>query len=164
MQKIDSFTLKTFEIILTSCNTMITWRSCKGHIIPTLCQWSRDPDIESSFASNQTSNIFNPKILHASFSASDLPRHRAPHCCLGQLPRTDSDTTSYTSALALSGAEVLRVFQSRCLIAGSQEKTTYRSAPFPSGDGGARDALQKKVTRGATSKVVRSWLAGRSQA
>ena len=44
--------------------------------------------------------------------------------------RIDSDTTSHTSALALSGAEVLRVFQSRCLVAGSREKTTYRSAPF----------------------------------
>ena len=115
-------------------------------MIPTVCQWSRDPDIESSFASNRTSNIFHPKILHASFSASDLPR-------------TDSDTTSHTSALALSGAEVLRVLRSRgqaaCLMAGLQEKTTYRSAPFPSGSGGARDALQWKAIGGVTSKVVR---------
>ena len=133
-------------------------------MIPTLCQWSRDPDIESSFTSNQTSNIFNPKILHASFSASNLPRHRALHRCLGQLPRTNLDTTSYTLALALSGVEVLHVFQSHCLIAGSREKTTYRSAPFPSGGGRARDALQKKATGGATSEVLRSRLAGRSQA
>ena len=142
-------------------------------MILTLCQWSRNPDIESSFASNRTSNIFHPKILHASFSASDLPRHRAPHRCHPHLPRTDSDTTysctdsdttSYTSALALSGAEVLRVFQSHCLIAGLREKTTYRSAPFPSGGGRARDALQRKATGGATSEVVRSRLAGRSQA
>ena len=143
---------------------MIMWRSRESHVISTLCQWSRDSNIESSFASNQTSNIFTPKILHASFSASDLPCHWAPHCRLGQLPCTDSDTTSHTSALALSRAEVLRVFQSRCLIAGSREKTTYRSAPFPSGGGGARDALQKKATGGATSEVVRSRLAGRSQA
>ena len=146
-------------------------------MIPTLCQWSCDFDIESSFASNQTSNIFYPKILHASFSASDLPCHRAPHRCHPHLPRTDSDTTysrtdsditSHTSALALSGAEVLRVLRSRgqaaCLMAGSREKTTYRSAPFPSGGGGARDALQRKATGGATSEVVRSRLAGRSQA
>ena len=48
--------------------------------------------------------------------------------------RTDSDTTSHTSVLALSGKEVLRVLRSRgqaaCLMAGSREKTTYRSAPF----------------------------------
>ena len=134
-----------------------------GHVIGLYVQWSRDPDIESSFASNRTSNIFNPKILHASFSASDLPRHQASHRCLGQLPRTDLDTTSYTLALALSRAEILHVFQSRCLIAGSQEKTTYRSAPFPASGGGARDALQRKATGGATSGVVRSRLAGHSQ-
>ena len=94
-----------------------------GHVIPTVCQWSRDPDIDldSSFASNRTSDIFHPKILHASLSASDLPR-------------TDLDITSHTPALALSGGEVLRVLRSRgqaaCLMAGSREKTTYRSAPF----------------------------------
>ena len=130
-----------------------------SHVIKLYVQWSRDSDIESSFASNQTSNIFNPKILHASFSASDLPRHRASHYCLSQLPCTDSDTTSYTSALVLSGKKVLRVLQSQgqavCLMAGSQEKTTYRSAPFPTGGGGARDALQRKAIGGATSKVVR---------
>ena len=132
-------------------------------MIPTVYQWSRDPDIESSFASNQTSNIFHFKILHASFFSfrPPLPPLRATRC---RYPRTDLDTTSYISALALSGAEVLCVFQSRCLIAGSQKKTTYRSAPFPSGGGGARDALQRKATRGATSEVVRSGLTGRSQA
>ena len=56
--------------------------------------WSCDPDIESSFASNWTSNIFHLKILHASFSAFDLP-------C------TDLDITSYTSAPALPGEKVL---------------------------------------------------------
>ena len=68
-----------------------------GHVIPIVCQWSRDPDIDfdSSFAFNRTSNIFH-LILHVSLSASDLP-------C------TDSDITSYTLALALSGAEVLHI-------------------------------------------------------
>ena len=40
-------------------------------------------------------------------------------------------------------------------MAGLQKKTTYRSAPFPTGGDRARDALQKKATRGATSKVMR---------
>ena len=100
---------------------MVTCWSREGHVIPTWCQWSRDPDIGSSFASNRTSNIFHPKILYALLSASDLPY-------------TDSDITSHTSALALSGEKVLRVLQSRgqaaCLMAGLREKTTYRSAPF----------------------------------
>ena len=135
-----------------------------GHVIGLYVQWSRDPDIKSSFASNQTSNIFNPKILYVLFSASDLSYYRAPHCCFSQLPHTNSNTTFYTSALVFSGAEVLHVFQSRCLIAGLREKTTYRSAPFPSGGGRARDVLQRKATGEATSKVVRSWLAGCSQA
>ena len=90
-------------------------------MIPTVCQWSRDPDIESFFASNRTSIIFHPKILHALLPASDLPR-------------TDLDITSHTPALALSGEEVLRVLrtqgQAACLMAGLREKTTYRSAPF----------------------------------
>ena len=120
---------------------MVTWSQLcvNGHVIPISIS-------TSSFASNQTSNIFHPKILHALFSAFNLPR-------------TDSDITSYTSALALSGEEVLRILRSRgqaaYLMAGSREKTTYRSAPFPSGGGGARDALQRKATGGATSKVVR---------
>ena len=68
------------------------------HVVPTMCQWSRDPniDLDSSFASNQTSNIFHPKILHALLSASNLPR-------------TDLDITSHTPALALSGEKVLCV-------------------------------------------------------
>ena len=93
---------------------------------------------------------------------------RAPRCCHPHLSCidlnttyscTNLNTTSYTSVLALSRKEVLRVLQSRgqaaCLMAGLREKTTYRSAPFPSGGSGARDALQKKATRGATSEVVR---------
>ena len=63
--------------------------------------------------------------------------------------------TSQTLALALSGAEVLYIFQSRCLIAGLQEKTTYRLALFLFGGSGARNALQKKTTKRARSKVMR---------
>ena len=94
-----------------------------GHVIPTVCQWSCDPNInlDLSFAFNQTSDIFHLKILYASLSASDLLH-------------TDSDITSYTPALALSREEVLRVLQSQgqvaCLMAGSQKKATYRSASF----------------------------------
>ena len=40
-------------------------------------------------------------------------------------------------------------------MAGLREKTIYKSAPFPTGDGGARDALQRKATGGATNKMVR---------
>ena len=88
-----------------------------GHVIPTVCQWSRDPDIDLdlSFAFNQTSDIFYFKILHASLSAFNLPR-------------TDSDITSHTPTLDLSRKEVLRVLRSQgqaaCLMAGLQEKTT----------------------------------------
>ena len=71
---------------------------------------------------------------------------------------TNSDTTSYTSALALSRKKVLYVLQSQsqaaCLIANLQKKTTYRSVPFLSGSDRAKDALQRKATRKATSKVV----------
>ena len=78
------------------------------------------------------SNIFHPKILHVSFSISDLS-------CI------NSDIPSYTSALAFSRGKVLRILQSRsqaaCLIVGLQEKTTYRSMSFPSGGGEVRDAL-----------------------
>ena len=84
---------------------------------------------------------------------------QAPRCCHPHLSHTNSYTTSHTSVLALSRKKVLRVLQSQgqaaCLMAGSREKTTYKSAPFPSGGGGARDALQRKATVGATSKVVR---------
>ena len=99
---------------------------------------SRDPNIDCninfdlSFAFNQTSNIFFSKILHASFSTSNLP-------C------TNSDIIFYTSALALSDNKVLCILwnqgQAACLIATFQEKTTYKSAPFLSGSGRARDAL-----------------------
>ena len=93
---------------------------------------------------------------------------QATCCCHSHLSCTNSDITysctdsvitPYTSALVFSGKEVPRVLQSRgqtvCLIAGLQEKTTYRSAPFPSGGSRARDALQRKATEGATSEVAR---------
>ena len=40
-------------------------------------------------------------------------------------------------------------------MAGLQKKTTYRSALFPTGGGGARETLQRKATKGAMSKVVK---------
>ena len=40
-------------------------------------------------------------------------------------------------------------------MAGLREKTTYRSTLFPSDSSEARDALQKKATGGAASKLVR---------
>ena len=122
--------------------------SCKGQVIPTLSQWSYNPDIELSFAFNRTFNIFYPKILHALSSVSNLSS-------------IDSNITSHTSALALFKTEVLYVLRSQ---AGFQEKTTYRSALFSSGGGKAKDALQTKATGKATSKVVKRRLAGRNQA
>ena len=68
----------------------------KGHVIPTLCQWSRDPNIESFFASKQISNIFHSKILYTLFLVSNLP-------C------TNLDTTFHISTLVFSRAKVLRV-------------------------------------------------------
>ena len=71
--------------------------------------WSRD----LAYSSRRINLIFHSftKILHASISAPTslttamIASHRRhPH-----LPRIDSDTTSYTSTLALSGAEVLRI-------------------------------------------------------
>ena len=135
----------------------MSW-SRKSHVIPIVCHWSRNPviDLNSSFTSNWTSNIFYP-ILHASLLASDLPR-------------TDSDITPYTSALVLFGAEVLRVLRSRgqaaCLMAGSREKTTYKSAPFWFRWWWSEGVLHAlwKATGGATSEVVRRRLAERGQA
>ena len=84
--------------------------------------------------------------------------------CYPHLSYINLDITFYTLTLALSRAEVLCVLQSQgqaaYLIAGLQEKTTYRSAPFLFGGDRARDALQWKTTRGATSEVVKetaSW-------
>ena len=88
---------------------------------------------------------------------------QAPRRCHPHFSRTDLDTTSHISALALSGAEVLRVLRSR---AGSREKTTYRSAPSWIRwwwSEGVPHALWK-ATGGATSEVVRRRLAGRGQA
>ena len=104
---------------------------------------------------------------HPSFPTEPL---QAPRCRHPHLSCTDSDTTSHTSALALSGAEVLRVLRSRgqaaCLMAGLREKTIYRSAPFWIRwwwSKGVSHALWK-ATGGATSEVVRRRLAGRGQA
>ena len=102
------------------------------------------------------------------------PRRRHPHLSRTDsdttYSRTDSDITSHTSALALSGAEVLRVLRSRgqaaCLMAGSREKTTYRSAPFWIRWWWSEEVPHAlwKATGGATSEVVRRRLAGRGQA
>lgn len=136
--------------------------------------WSHDFDInlDSYFASNQTSNnylFFHPKILHTSFLAFELYCHQAPYCCHLYFSCIDSDTTCsyinlditfYTSALALSRAEVLHIFQSHCLLARKDylQISTFldlvivkqEEVPY---------ALQKKATERATSKMVRSWLA-----
>ena len=37
--------------------------SCESHVIQTLCQWSYNPNIESSFTSNQTSYSVHPTKL-----------------------------------------------------------------------------------------------------
>ena len=116
--------------------------------------WSRDPTLCPAVTwpwSISTHPLLTTKPLQA-------PRHCHPH-----LSCTDLDTTSYTSALALSRAEVLCVLRSR---AGSQEKTTYRSAPSWIRwwwSEGVPHALWK-ATGGATSEVVRRRLAGRGQA
>ena len=40
-------------------------------------------------------------------------------------------------------------------MAGLRKKTTYRSTPFLTGGDKAKDALQRKATRGAINKVVK---------
>ena len=51
----------------------------------------------------------------------------------------------YILALVFFGKKVLRILRSRgqaaCLIAGLQEKTTYKSAPFSTGGDKIKDAL-----------------------
>ena len=58
---------------------------------------------------------------------------------------TNLKTTSYILALALFGKGVLCILQSQgqeaCLMAGSQEKTTYRLALFPFGSSKAKNTL-----------------------
>ena len=104
----------------------------KGNYNTMITCWSYDFNIKSFFVFNQTSNIFYSKILHISFSASGLLY-------------INSDITFYISALVLSKKKVLQVLQSQnqaaCLIVGLQKKTTYKSAPFSSSSGGARDVL-----------------------
>ena len=72
---------------------------------------------------------------------------------------TNLDTTYHMSTLFFFEKKVLHVLQSQgqpaCLIVGLREKTTYRSTLFLSGRNRARDALQKKATKEATSKVVK---------
>ena len=95
------------------------------------------------------------------------PRRCHPHFACINLDTTysctDLNITSYTSALAFSKAEILRVLQSQADL---QEKTTYRSAPFWIRWWWSEGVLHAlwKTTRGATSEVVRRQLAGRNQA
>ena len=99
---------------------------------------------------------------------------QVPHCCYPHPHCTNLDTTYfcinldiifYTLALAFFRKKVLLILQSwgqaTYWMASLQEKTTYKSALFPSGGSRARNALQKKVTRGAISEVVEemaSWI------
>ena len=72
---------------------------------------------------------------------------------------TNLDTISYTLALIFFEKKVLYVLQSQgqaaCLMASLQEKTSYRSTPFATGDGKARNVLQKKTIEEAKIKMVR---------
>ena len=92
-------------------------------MIPTICQWSCDSniDLNSSFAFNQTSDIFHPKILYALLSASNLPY-------------INSDIISFTPVLALFKEKVLCILWSQgqvtCLIPSLEEKTIYKSTLF----------------------------------
>ena len=148
------------------CNTMGTWRAREGHVIPTLCQWLRDPDIDpnidldSSFAFNQTSNIFYPKILHASMSDFDLPCHQAPR---RRHPHLSCIKLGYQLALALSKVEVLHVAYEPLPIKQNAWAQAYKDYlqinAFPDlvvvEREGNPHALQRKATGGATSEVVR---------
>ena len=118
--------------------------SCKGHVIPI----SSYPLLLTKLP---IKSLQATCCCYFYLSCTDL---NITYSC------TDSNITSYTLALALFEKKVLRVLQSQ---AGLQEKTIYKSALFPSGSAGARDALQKKAIEGATSKVVKRRLAGRDQ-
>ena len=89
----------------------------------------------------------NLTCLNLSFqSPSPVSPHRRHSC-------TDSDTTSYTSALAFSRAEVLRIAYEPSRT--SSCKITCRSTPFQIWWWGNPHALQRKATGGGTSEVVR---------
>ena len=125
--------------------------SREGHVIPTRCQWSRDPDIEPSFASNRTPNRYESTLSLPPSSLSYRLGYNLLSYQLGHnLPYISTSSFWKRSPTCLTEPR-----PSSLLDAGSREKTTYRSAPFPSGGGGARDALQRKATGGATSEVVR---------
>ena len=127
-------------------NAIVTYWLRKDHIILTWCQWSRNLNIKFFFASNQIFDIFYPKILHALFLAFDFSY-------------TDSDIIFYILVLAIFREKILFVLENQsqafCFIAGLQKKITYRLALFLFGDGRIRDALQKKATKRAISKVRR---------
>ena len=94
-------------------------------MIPTLYQWSRDSNIDSSFASNRTSNIFNPKILHASLSAPDLPCHRYEHLVVDTLISTKLFLEKKSYVSLMSRRRSSRMLEHKLI------KITCRSTPFP---------------------------------
>ena len=106
-------TIGIFELIINE-NVML-W-SHKGHVIRQCV----------------TSHVI--PILISTYPLLPTKSLQAPCCCHPHFSYTDLDITFYISTLALFGEEVLRVLRSRdqaaCLMAGLQEKTIYRSAPF----------------------------------
>ena len=112
--------------------------SCIGHVIPI-----------SSHLSLQTEPL------------------RAPRCCHPHLSCTNSDATSYTSALALSGEEVLRIAYKPSPIKQNAWAQAYKDYlqinAFPDlvvvEQEGSPHALQKQATRGAAMSGERDgWL------
>ena len=95
-----------------------------GHVIELYVQWLRDPDIESSFASNQTSNIFNPKILHASLSAPNLPRYRHEHLVVDTLISTKLFLKKKSYVSLMSRRRSSKMLEHKLI------KITCRSMPF----------------------------------
>ena len=119
------------------CNAIVT--KYDGYMILTL--YYDHMILILSFTSNQILNIFYSKILYALFSAFDLFCYYYKHLIIVILIYfynnlniiyfcIDLNTTSYILALALFRAKILYIFQSHCLIAGLQKKTTYRSVLF----------------------------------
>ena len=80
--------------------------------------WSNNSNInlDLSFAFNQTSNIFHPKILHASFLAFVFFCQQALYCCYSYLPCTNLDTTySYTNLDTTSYILASALFEKKIL-------------------------------------------------
>ena len=88
-------------------------------------QWSRNPDIKLSFAFNQTSNIFNLKILYASLSAPKLLCHRHKHLVINTLISTKLFLEKKSYILLMSRRRSSRMLKHKLI------KITCRSTPFP---------------------------------